>query len=106
MAEISTYTDVVKQNNRVKVGDFSAKINTRSAFCLPDDCIVFQAEITAIKENFLVLARSPLTIRNIFIYTDSQGALRYLNFQRVTPKVVKECLDFLVYLATYFVINL
>ena len=85
-AGISFYTDGSKLDNRVGGGVFSAKLDTKIAFRLPDHCSVFQAEVTAIKESLLVLTRSVLTTRNIFIYTDSQAALKSLMSHRISPE--------------------
>ena len=66
-AGISIYTNGAKLHNRLGGGVFSAKLDTKIAFRLPEHCSVFQAEVTAIKESLLVLTRSVLTTRNIFI---------------------------------------
>lgn len=51
---ISIYTDRPKIESRVGDGIFSAKLNTRIGFRLPDHCNVFQAEVRAIKKRLLV----------------------------------------------------
>ena len=40
------------------------------------------------------------------MYTDSQAALKLLKSLRVSLKIVKECHDLLVDIASYFMINL
>ncbi|OFC59623.1 hypothetical protein BBW68_14995 [Candidatus Erwinia dacicola] len=103
---ISIYTDGSKLDHRVGGGVFCATLNTNIAFRLPDHCSVFQAEITAIKESLVVLTKSVLTTRSIYIYTDSQAALKSLKSPMVSSKLVKECLDLLEDLTSYFTINL
>ena len=84
-AEISIYTDGSKLDNRLGDDVFSAKLDTKIAFRLPDHCNIFQAEVTAIKESLLVLTRSAITTRNIA----SQSALRSLMSLRISSKIVK-----------------
>ena len=103
---ISFYTDGSKLDNRVGGGVFSAKLDTKIAFRLPDHCSVFQAEVTAIKESLLVLTKSVITTRSVFIYTDSQAALKSLMSHRISSKTVKDCHDLLADLSSYFTINL
>ena len=93
---ISIYTNGSELNKQVTGGVFSAKLDTKITFRLPDHCSVFHLEITVIKESAFVLTKSALTTRNVFIYTDSQTALKSLNYFRVSSKLVKECLDLLV----------
>lgn len=91
---ISIYTDGFTLNNRVKGGVFSAKLDTRNAFRLPDHCHDFQAKITAIKESLLVLPKRMLTTKNIFINLGIQVALKSLNYFRDSSKTVKKWLAF------------
>lgn len=46
------------------------------------------------------------TTRNIFIFTNGQAALKSLKSLRVSSKIVKECLDLLADLISYFTLNL
>ena len=62
-ARTSIYTDGSKLGNQLGGGVFSAKLDTKNAFRLSDD------------KEFFVRIRG-LTTRNIFIYTDSQAALK------------------------------
>lgn len=103
---ISIYTDVYKLDKRVGSGIFSAKLDTRIVFRLLDYCSVFQAEIIAIKDIFLVLTKSVLTTRNV-LYTDGQAALNSLKSLRVSSKILNKgyLVDLLVDLTFYFTIN-
>ena len=49
------YTDGSKLDNRVIGSVFSTNLDTKIAFRLPDHCSGFQAEITVIKANLVVL---------------------------------------------------
>lgn len=80
--EISIYTDVSKLriDKRGEGRDFSAKLDTKISIRQLDYCSVFQAEITVINENLLVLRNRLLKTKNIFIYlyTYMQAALKPL----------------------------
>ena len=86
-------------------GVFSAKLDTRNDFRLPDHCHDFQAEITAIKESLLVLPKRMLTTKNIFINLRSQVAFKSLKSFRVSSKTVKGCIDLLMDLTSSFTID-
>lgn len=103
---ISIYTDGSKLNDKVGGGVYSEKLGTSISFRLPDHCSVFQAEILAIKESLLTLGKNVFTSREIYIYSDSQAALRSLKAFRHTSKTVKECRELLDVLTSYFTINL
>lgn len=103
---VSVFTDVSKLFNRAGGGVLSAKFDARIAFQLPDHCSVFQAVITAIRKNYLVLTKSVPTTKNISIYTNRQAAFKSLKPLGVSSKIVKELHDFLVDLTSYFRINL
>ncbi|XP_053968462.1 uncharacterized protein LOC128869891 [Anastrepha ludens] len=103
---VSIYTDGSKLNDQVGGGVYSETIFANLSFRLPDHCSVFQAEILAISESLLMLNKSVVTVRDIFIYSDSQAALKSLLSSKHSSKTVKECYKLLTTLAQYFSINL
>ena len=85
------YTDGSKLNGKVGSGVFSSDLNIALSIRLPDHCSVFQAEITAILEATKQLHCNEIFGKNIYIFTDSQAAVKSLTDIQSTSKLVTEC---------------
>jgi len=73
---VNIYTDGSKLNSQTGGGVFSTELDIKVSFRLPDHCSVFQAEVMAIQEAMSHLVTSDDHDIDIFIFSDSQAALR------------------------------
>lgn len=92
------YPNGLKLDERVGGGVFSElSINLR----LPDHCSASGAEIAAIKEAVGWLLLRALAVKEVYIYSDSQAAIRVLSSLTARSKLVGECLKSLSMAANY-----
>ncbi|XP_036320510.1 uncharacterized protein LOC118735019 [Rhagoletis pomonella] len=85
------YTDGSKLDGKVGGGVFSARLGLEICFRLPNHCSVFQAEVAAIQEAVEHLRTREVIYNDIFIYSDSQAALKALDSVTCSSKTVADC---------------
>jgi len=73
---VNIYTDGSKLYSHTGGGVFSPELDIKVSFHLPDHWAVFQAEVMAIQEAMSYLDTSERHDIDIFIFSDSQEALR------------------------------
>jgi len=100
---VNIYTDGSTLNSQIGGGVFSP---LKVSFRLPDHCSVFQAEVKAIQEAMAHLDTSEHHEIDIFIFSDSQAALRALDSYTTNSKTISECRKSLSEMATHLRINL
>jgi len=76
-------------------GVFSPALDIKVSFRLPDHCSVFQAEVMAIQEAMSLLDTSEHHDTDIYIFSDSQAALRDPNSHTANSATISECRKFL-----------
>jgi ribonuclease HI len=96
-SQYTVYTDGSKIENRVGAGYVIYKQGTEEGYDklrLPDSCTVFQAEIRAIQEAAMCLARQNSgQIKYVKIITDSQAALQALASRHVKQETVYKAIE-------------
>jgi ribonuclease HI len=105
-SHMAIFTDGSKMNCGVGAGVFIEELNTAASIHLPSYSSVFQAEVTAIKTACLKLRDATTSKNKIAIYTDSQAAIMALQSCKIASKVVEECKNYLVSLASRFKVTL
>jgi len=103
---VNIYTDGSKLNSQTGGGVFSPELDIKVSFRLPDHCSDFQAEVMAIQEATTHLNTSEHHDIDIFIFSDSQAALRALESYTTSSKTISECRKCLHEMATHVRINL
>jgi len=98
---VNIYTDGSKLNSQTGGGVFTPELDIKVSFRLPDHCSVFQAEVMAIQEAMVHLDTSEHHDIDIFIFLDSQAALRALDYYTTNSKTISECLKSLNEMATH-----
>jgi ribonuclease HI len=72
--------------------EMDGETTSMSAF-LGNTSTVFQAEVNAITMMTLTLLGKTVTNRDIFLFSDSQAAIRALGSDRIRLRTVQECVD-------------
>ena len=88
---LSIYTDGSKLDLRVGCGIYSKDLNLSISYRLPDQCSVFQAEVKAIHCTAKWLLDHEIFGENIYIFSDSQAAIKSLAGVSSTSILVNEC---------------
>jgi len=88
---VNIYTDGSKLNFQTGGGVFSPELDIKVSIRLPDHCSVFQAEVMAIREAMTHPDTSVRHDIDIFIFSDSQAALRALDSYTTNSKTISEC---------------
>lgn len=104
--KIGIFTDGSKLNEQVGGGVYSKEFDTKLSFRLPDHCSVFQAEVVAIKKGLSLILNRPLSGRDVYIFSDSQAALKSLESTRHSSKTIVQCHQLLEKVSQYFNITL
>ena len=102
---INIFTDGPKFD-KLGGGVFSTELQIETSFRLPDHCSVYQAEVMAIVEAMKFLQSKRPREQNIFLFSDSQAALRALDSSFTNSKTIAECRKFLNEMATHYRIHL
>jgi len=76
---VNIYTDGSKLKSQTGGEIFSTELDIKDSFRLTDHCSVFQAEVMAIQEAMFHLDTSEHHDIDIFVFSDSQAALRALD---------------------------
>jgi len=76
---VNIHTDSSKLNSKTGGGVFFPELDIKVSFRLPYHCSVFQAEVMAIQEAMSTLDTSEHHGKDIYIFSDSQAALRARN---------------------------
>ncbi|XP_070075503.1 uncharacterized protein [Drosophila takahashii] len=103
---VNIYTDGSKLNLQTGGGVFSPELDIKVSFRLPDHCSVFQAEVMAIQEAMSYLDTTKHCNTDIFIFSDSQAALRALDSYSTNSLTISECRKSLNEMATHLRISL
>lgn len=91
--ETAIYTDGSKMSEGTGAGVYSSYWGFSESYRLPDECSVFQAELTAVFQAALLVAVSDESNKDITIYTDSQAAIKALESPVTNSKLVQLCKD-------------
>jgi len=103
---VNIYTDGSKLNSQTGGGVFSPELDIKVSFRPPDHCSVFQAEVMAIQEAMTHLGTPVHHDIDIFIFSESQAALRTLDSYTTNSKTISECRNSPNEMATHLRINL
>ena len=103
---VTFFTDGSKIMGKVGAGVFSDTLNWSTSFRLPDHCSVFQAEALAIDAALMFLKRAALSTKDIWIFSDSQAALKALKSNETTSTVIRDCKRNLEVISQYYSIKL
>jgi len=95
------YTDGSKMEGRVGFGVYAPSLCINSSHRIPDHCSVFQSEVIAINHIADRLSEIQISGEDIWIYSDSQAAVRSLSSNSFTSKVVRSCTISLNEIGTY-----
>jgi len=94
------FTDGSRANSGTGSGIFGLRPNRRFSFPLGKFATVFQTEIYAILKCACENIRRAYKNKRILIFSESQAALKALSSQKLTSRLVAECLDALPALAS------
>jgi len=100
------YTDGSKLEGQVGGGVYSEKLDIRKSFRLLDHCIVFQAEVHAIKEALACLGNIILQRGHLNIYNDSQAAIKSIYSTNTNSRIIVDCRRSLDEMTNQFTISL
>ena len=103
---VNIYTDGSKLDGRIGGGVFFPEQGIETFFRLPNHCSVYQAEILAIQEAVNCLPQTCAGDSEVFIFTDSQAALKALRSFTDNCKTISECRKSLNEMAQQFRIHL
>ena len=103
---INFYTDGSKLNKQVGGGVYSPELEVYESFRLPDHCSVYQAEVLAIKEAMYYLDKLKPATNTVFLFSDSQAALKALDSNTNNSFTIKECRKSLNEMAKHYNISL
>jgi ribonuclease HI len=87
------FTDGSRANSGMGSGIFGLKPSRSLSFHLGKFATVFQAEVNAILQRAHGNIRRAYKNKRIFIFSDSQAALKALSSLKVTSALIVECLD-------------
>jgi ribonuclease HI len=95
------YTDGSKTNKGTGAGVYRWGLRRGHSFSLGLHAMVFHAEIYAIKACILDNIEKGFTVRNLYILSDSQTAIKTLDSFQINSKVVWDCHQSLVKVAEH-----
>ena len=103
---INIFTDGSKLNNQAGRGVYSAEMGIYESFRLPDLCSVYQAEVTSTQAAMMHIDKMKPNMRVIYLFSDSQSALKALDSCVYNSKTIRECRRSLNEMAKYYKIIL
>ena len=104
--DIEIYTDGSKMNCGVGAGFHSEPLNLSQSIRLPDYASVFQAELLAIREACKSLELYKVVGARVAIFSDSQAAIKALDSNYISSKLVLQCREELKLLSHWLEITL